>query len=149
MSMSRSPHKSRERIVTLAPPHFCEAKPLPYWSVQFLGSRQTQVLPLKALQARILCTRHNSAFSRLDAMAGKLFRAVAEIYDDLGRRTLSRKTIWHLSASGDQVRQRSSAMPTPLRRKRTDRRRALELLAGSTDGCTEAIRVAFRSRFGV
>ena len=38
MSMSRSPHKSRERIVTLAPPHFCEAKLLPYWSVQFLGS---------------------------------------------------------------------------------------------------------------
>jgi hypothetical protein len=25
MSMSRSPHKSRDRIVTLAPPHFCEA----------------------------------------------------------------------------------------------------------------------------
>jgi hypothetical protein len=31
MSMSRSPHKSRERIVTLAPPHFCEAKPLPFY----------------------------------------------------------------------------------------------------------------------
>ena len=47
---------------------------------------KTQDLPLKALQANILCWRHNSALSPLDTMAGKLFRAVNEIYDDLSKR---------------------------------------------------------------
>jgi hypothetical protein len=63
---------------------------------------QTQNLPLKALQANILCTRHNSALSPLDTMAGKLFRAVNEIYGDLSRRTLSRKSMWHLF-SGEEL----------------------------------------------
>jgi hypothetical protein len=70
--------------------------------VVWIPHGQTQELPLKALQARILCTRHNSAFSGLDTMAGKLFRAVGEIYDDLDRRTLSRKAIWHLF-SGEEL----------------------------------------------
>jgi hypothetical protein len=52
--------------------------------------------PLAALQAKVLCTRHNSALSPLDTMAGEFFRALAEIYSDLGRLTLSRKSIWHL-----------------------------------------------------
>jgi len=63
---------------------------------------QTQDLPLKALQANILCRRHNSALSPLDTMAGKLFRAVNEIYDDLSRQTLSRKSKWHLF-SGEEL----------------------------------------------
>jgi hypothetical protein len=63
---------------------------------------QTRDLPLKALQANVLCQRHNSAWAPLDAMAGKIFRALREIYDDLGRRTLSRKPIWHLF-SGEEL----------------------------------------------
>jgi hypothetical protein len=63
---------------------------------------QTQDLPLEALQAKILCTRHNSAFSRLDTMAGKFFRAIADISEDLSRRTLSRRSIWHLF-SGEEL----------------------------------------------
>jgi hypothetical protein len=43
MSMSRSPHKSRERIVTLAPPHFCEAKPLPYRLIQATTANPPQI----------------------------------------------------------------------------------------------------------
>src|SRR5262249_30484816 len=35
-------------------------------------------------------------------MAGKFLRAIGEIYDDLGRRTLSRKPIWHLF-SGEKL----------------------------------------------
>jgi hypothetical protein len=62
---------------------------------------RSQDLPLKALQAN-LCTRHNSALSPLDAMAGQFFRAVDEIYGDLGRRTLSRKPIWRLF-SGEEL----------------------------------------------
>jgi hypothetical protein len=35
-------------------------------------------------------------------MAGRFFRALAELYDDLGRRTLSRKPVWHLF-SGEEL----------------------------------------------
>ena len=35
-------------------------------------------------------------------MAGRFFRALAQLYDDLGRRTLSRKPIWHL-CSGEEL----------------------------------------------
>jgi hypothetical protein len=35
-------------------------------------------------------------------MAGRFFRALAELFDDLGRRTLSRKPIWHLF-SGEEL----------------------------------------------
>ena len=35
-------------------------------------------------------------------MAGRFFRALAELYDDLGRRTLSRKPIWRLF-SGEEL----------------------------------------------
>jgi len=50
MSMSRSPHKSRERIVTLAPPHFCEAKPLPSYGPMSLSQNCTR--PRKASGGR-------------------------------------------------------------------------------------------------
>jgi len=63
---------------------------------------ETRDLPIKALRANVLCVRHNSAWSQLDAMAGRFFRALAELYDDLGRRTLSRKPIWHLF-SGEEL----------------------------------------------
>jgi len=68
----------------------------------WISKGQTQDLPLTGLQANILCRRHNSALSPLDTMAGKLFRAIDGIYDNLGRRTLSRRPIWHLF-SGEEL----------------------------------------------
>jgi len=69
----------------------------------FIPPGQTKDLPLEALQAKILCTRHNNALSRLDTMAGKFFRAIADIYEDLSdRRTPSRRSIWHLF-SGEEL----------------------------------------------
>src|SRR5215467_4925698 len=38
---------------------------------------ETRDLPIKALRANVLCVRHNSAWSQLDAMAGRFFRALA------------------------------------------------------------------------
>ena len=58
----------------------------------WIPTGQSLDLPLTGLQANILCTRHNSALSPLDTTAGKLFRAVDGIYDNLGRRRLSLKS---------------------------------------------------------
>jgi len=68
----------------------------------WMPPRQSLDLPLTGLQANILCTRHNSALSPLDTMAGKLFRAVDGIYDNLGRGGLSRRSIWQLF-SGEEL----------------------------------------------
>jgi hypothetical protein len=64
--------------------------------VSWIPKGETRDLPLGALQANVLCDRHNSALSPLDATAGKFFRALAEIYGDLNHSSLSRKPIWHL-----------------------------------------------------
>ena len=68
----------------------------------WIPTGQSLDLPLTGLQANILCTRHNSALSPLDTMAGKLFRAVDGIYDNLGQQGLSRKSIWRLF-SGEEL----------------------------------------------
>src|SRR6516225_3011437 len=47
---------------------------------------ETRDLPISTLRANVLCIRHNSAWSQLDAIAGRFFRALADLYDDLGRR---------------------------------------------------------------
>jgi len=43
--------------------------------VPWLGGQQVW-LPTKRLGANVLCTRHNAALSRLDAMAGQMFRVL-------------------------------------------------------------------------
>jgi hypothetical protein len=68
----------------------------------WIPSGQIRDLPVKALQANVLCERHNNALSQLDAMAGRFFRALGQIYDDLGQRTLSRRPIWQLF-SGEEL----------------------------------------------
>jgi hypothetical protein len=75
--------------------------PTALW-ISGLASIPARQLPIGALKANVLCTRHNSALSKLDDMAGKFFRAVGEIYDDLAQRTLSKKPIWHLF-SGEEL----------------------------------------------
>jgi hypothetical protein len=42
----------------------------------FIPKGETKDLPLTALRANVLCTRHNSAWSPLDTMAGEFFRAL-------------------------------------------------------------------------
>src|SRR5215472_8022840 len=55
----------------------------------------TKPLPISALVGNILCKRHNEAMSSLDTTAGKFFRSVKSIYQDLGNhKTLSRKGQW-------------------------------------------------------
>jgi hypothetical protein len=49
----------------------------------WLGGTTKSLTP-KALRAKILCARHNSALSPLDAVAGDLFEAVREIDTVLG-----------------------------------------------------------------
>jgi len=68
----------------------------------WIRTGQSLDLPLSALQANILCERHNSALSPLDTMAGNLFRAVDGIYENLSRPRLSRRPIWHLF-SGEEL----------------------------------------------
>jgi hypothetical protein len=77
-------------------------KTLRIGGVSWLPKGETKDLPLDSLRANVLCGRHNSAWSGLDTTAGEFFRAVSGIYDDLRRRTLSRKPIWHL-LSGEEL----------------------------------------------
>lgn len=48
------------------------------------------------LTSNILCQRHNSALSPLDAEAGLFFSTITNALLDLNRKTLSRKPIFHL-----------------------------------------------------
>lgn len=63
---------------------------------------ETRDLSLNALQAKVLCDRHNSAFSPLDEMAGRFFGTLAAYYDDLSRRSLSSKEKWSFF-SGEEL----------------------------------------------
>ena len=59
-------------------------------------------MTIDSLTANILCERHNSALSPLDAEAGRFFRILTEILVDLNRKTLSRKPHFHL-INGDAL----------------------------------------------
>jgi hypothetical protein len=62
----------------------------------WLGEGEHREIPVSRLVANILCTRHNTALSPLDAEAGKFFAWVQEAFADLNRKTLSRKEPVHL-----------------------------------------------------
>lgn len=57
---------------------------------------QTLDTSVESLTAKILCKRHNEALSPLDAEAAIFFSALQQALIDLGRKTLSRKPIFHL-----------------------------------------------------
>jgi SEC-C motif len=61
-----------------------------------------QLLPISALTAKVLCRRHNSALHVLDTEAAIFFRALKQIDEDFGRRSLSRKSLNFL-ISGDAI----------------------------------------------
>lgn len=54
------------------------------------------------LTAKILCERHNNSLSPLDSEANIFFGSLQDALEDLKRRTLSRKPIFHL-ASGEAL----------------------------------------------
>jgi hypothetical protein len=94
---------SGEHIISETVLSILNPKSLLIGGVAWIPEGETRDLPLNALmKANVLCQRHNSAWSPLDQMAGKFFRALREIYDDLDRRSLSRKPIWHLF-SGEEL----------------------------------------------
>jgi SEC-C motif len=59
---------------------------------------------INSLVSNILCRRHNSALSPLDAAAGRTFRILQEICEDIGptNKSLSRKGKWFL-VSGEAL----------------------------------------------
>jgi hypothetical protein len=71
--------------------------------VPWLTADETKILPISSLTGNILCKRHNEAFSRLDAMAGKFFAALKLIHDDIfDKKTMSRRWKW-LLFSGEEL----------------------------------------------
>jgi hypothetical protein len=97
-----SPAMSGEHFISETVLSILNPKALRIGGMRWIPAGETRDLPLTALKANVLCDRHNNAWSQLDAMAGRFFRALAKIYDDLGQRTLSRKPIWHLF-SGEEL----------------------------------------------
>jgi hypothetical protein len=68
----------------------------------WLRPEEHRLLPTSALTAKVLCRRHNSALQVLDAEAAIFFRALKQIDEDFGRRSLSRKSLNFL-ISGDAI----------------------------------------------
>ena len=57
----------------------------------WLSAGETREVGISSLTAKILCRRHNSALSPLDAMAGEFCRQLRAIYADCERKSISRK----------------------------------------------------------
>jgi hypothetical protein len=57
----------------------------------WLSAGETREVAISSLTAKILCRRHNSALSPLDAMAGEFCRQLRAIYADCERKSISRK----------------------------------------------------------
>lgn len=64
----------------------------------WLKPGQTQTVGINSMTANILCARHNSQLSELDATAGTFFKMLDDIWIDMGRRSLSRRpTVKYIS----------------------------------------------------
>jgi hypothetical protein len=68
----------------------------------WLNPGETLDAMINSLAANILCTRHNAALSPLDTEAGYFFNVLTKALDDLNRKTLSRRPIFHL-VNGDAL----------------------------------------------
>jgi SEC-C motif len=97
-----SPTLSGEHFISETVLSILNPKSLRIAGAAWISEGETRDLPPSALKANVLCQRHNSAWSQLDQMAGKFFRALRAIYDDLERRSLSRTPMWHLF-SGEEL----------------------------------------------
>jgi hypothetical protein len=68
----------------------------------WLAAGETFDTSAASLTAKILCKRHNEALSPLDAEAAIFFSVLRKALIDLGRKTLSKKAIFHL-VGGDAL----------------------------------------------
>jgi hypothetical protein len=68
----------------------------------WLAIGETFDTSVASLTAKILCTRHNAALSPLDDEAALFFSVLRKALIDLGRKTLSKKPIFHL-VGGDAL----------------------------------------------
>lgn len=68
----------------------------------WLDNDRTLQTSIGSLTAKILCRRHNESLSSLDFEAGLFFETLADTLADLKRKTLSRKSIFHL-CSGEGI----------------------------------------------
>lgn len=59
--------------------------------VPWLSAGETREVGINSLTAKILCRRHNSALSPLDAVAGEFCRRLRTIYADCERKSISRR----------------------------------------------------------
>ena len=69
---------------------------------QWQRAGETKEMQAKSLVANILCKRHNESLSPLDTAAGKVFQAIATIYDDLRASAEQPGNFWYLR-SGEML----------------------------------------------
>jgi hypothetical protein len=95
----------------LSKEHFISASVLSHLGGRDVGVKRlpwlkgddTKSLSINSLTSKILCKRHNEAFSPLDSFAGRFFSTLINIVDDsINRKTLSRRDKWYL-ISGDDL----------------------------------------------
>jgi hypothetical protein len=82
--ISREHYISRDVLAELGPTITIHGLP-------WLAPDERRVVGIESLTAKILCRRHNSALAPLDAEAGRFFRALREIDENLYEKSLSRK----------------------------------------------------------
>jgi len=88
---------SREHFVSQSVLRLINEKHVKITGAPWLSAGKSQALSIDNLAANVLCTRHNSALSPLDDVAGGFFQAVRWIFDDqLKRKSLSRRNAWFL-----------------------------------------------------
>jgi hypothetical protein len=68
----------------------------------WLAAGESREISVENLTAKILCDRHNEALSPLDAEAGHFFASLIKALQDLDRKTLSRRPVFHL-VGGEMV----------------------------------------------
>lgn len=72
--------------------------------VFWLPPGERQIVGINSLTANILCVRHNSALSPLDAEAGHFLRTVKRIHASLDTKSVSRKRLISI-VSGEALEQ--------------------------------------------
>jgi hypothetical protein len=84
--ISREHYLSRDVLTELGPAIGIHGFP-------WLAPDERRIVGIDSLTAKILCTRHNSSLSPLDQEAGRFFRALREISENLFSKSLSRKKL--------------------------------------------------------
>jgi hypothetical protein len=92
-------HLSREHFISASVLSHLGGRNVSVKGLPWLKGDDTKILPISSLTGKILCKRHNEAFSPLDDFAGQLIDVVD---NSINRQTLSRKDRWYL-ISGEEL----------------------------------------------